>query len=46
MPEYWAQVDDIPKTSVGKIDKKQLREMLAAGSLDAQKHADFGRGDE
>ena len=46
VPEYWAQVENIPKTSVGKIDKKQLRNMLAAGSLAVQKHTDFGRVDE
>ncbi|MED5316105.1 MAG: AMP-binding protein, partial [Pseudomonadota bacterium] len=46
VPEYWVQVENIPKTSVGKIDKKQLRNMLAAGSLAVQKHTDFGRVDE
>ena len=46
VPEYWAHVEDIPKTSVGKIDKKQLRDMLAAGTLAVQQHASFGRGDE
>ena len=37
IPEYWAIVDEIPKTSVGKIDKKLLREEVAAGSLAIQK---------
>ena len=42
VPEYWAVVDDIPKTSVGKIDKKLLREEVAAGRLAIQKHLGFG----
>ena len=42
VPEYWAVVDDIPKTSVGKIDKKLLREAVAAGRLAIQKHSGFG----
>jgi fatty-acyl-CoA synthase len=42
VPEYWAVVDDIPKTSVGKIDKKLLREEVAAGRLAIQKHSGFG----
>ena len=42
VPEYWAVVDDIPKTSVGKIDKKLLREEVAAGRVAIQKHLGFG----
>lgn len=42
VPEYWAFVEDIPKTSVGKIDKKLLREQLAGGQLAMQKHLDLG----
>ena len=42
VPEYWAFVDDIPKTSVGKMDKKLLREEVAAGRLVIQKHLGFG----
>ena len=42
VPEYWAVVDDIPKTSVGKVDKKLLREEVAAGRLAIQKHLGFG----
>ena len=41
-PEYWAVVDDIPKTSVGKMDKKLLREEVAAGRLAIHKHLGFG----
>ena len=46
MPEYWAVVDDIPKTSVGKMDKKLLREDVAAGKLVIQKHLGFGEGND
>ena len=42
VPEYWALVDDIPKTSVGKMDKKLLREEVAAGRVAIQKHLGFG----
>ena len=42
VPEYWAVVDDIPKTSVGKMDKKLLREEVAAGRLAIHKHLGFG----
>ena len=42
VPEYWAVVDDIPKTSVGKMDKKLLREEVSAGRLAIQKHLGFG----
>ena len=34
LPEYWAFVDHIDKTSVDKFDKKDLRAHLAAGALD------------
>lgn len=33
LPEYWAFVPEIPKTSVGKIDKRALREMVAGGQI-------------
>ena len=46
VPEYWAFLDDIPKTSVGKMDKKLLREELAAGKLAIQKHLGFGEGND
>jgi fatty-acyl-CoA synthase len=32
-PESFAFVSEIPKTSVGKLDKKRLRESLASGAL-------------
>jgi fatty-acyl-CoA synthase len=31
IPEYWALVAELPKTSVGKIDKKELRRWYAEG---------------
>ena len=34
LPERWAFVDEIPKTSVGKFDKKVLRARYAEGKLD------------
>ncbi len=33
LPERWAFVDEVPKTSVGKFDKKVLRARYAAGAL-------------
>ena len=42
VPEYWAFVEHIPKTSVGKIDKKLLRKQLAGGQIAMQKHQDLG----
>jgi fatty-acyl-CoA synthase len=33
LPERWAILDEVPKTSVGKFDKKVLRGRLAAGEL-------------
>ncbi|MFD4631724.1 long-chain fatty acid--CoA ligase [Streptomyces sp. NPDC058284] len=34
LPERWAIVTAVPKTSVGKFDKKVLRRQYAAGELD------------
>jgi fatty-acyl-CoA synthase len=36
VPEYWAFTTALPKTSVGKIDKKELRRLHAAGSFDVR----------
>nr|WP_083395483.1 long-chain fatty acid--CoA ligase [Rhodococcus koreensis] len=33
IPERWSVVDLIPKTSVGKIDKKELRQRYSEGAL-------------
>jgi fatty-acyl-CoA synthase len=40
LPERWAFADEIPKTSVGKFDKKVLRAKAADGALDIQ-HVDL-----
>ncbi|MFJ1595922.1 long-chain fatty acid--CoA ligase [Streptomyces sp. NPDC088261] len=34
LPERWALVESVPKTSVGKFDKKVIRARYAAGELD------------
>lgn len=34
IPERWCFVEDIPKTSVGKFDKKALRQQVAEGHLE------------
>jgi fatty-acyl-CoA synthase len=34
IPEYWAFVCSIEKTSVGKNDKKKLRELNKSSELD------------
>ncbi|WP_280267328.1 long-chain fatty acid--CoA ligase [Nocardia wallacei] len=33
LPDHWAFVGEVPKTSVGKFDKKRLRTQYAAGEL-------------
>ncbi len=34
LPERWAFVDTVPKTSVGKFDKKVIRSNLASGEIE------------
>jgi len=36
VPERWAFIDEVPKTSVGKFDKKLLRKRYAAGELSVE----------
>ncbi len=36
LPERWAFVAEVPKTSVGKFDKKVLRKQYADGKLDVE----------
>jgi fatty-acyl-CoA synthase len=36
LPERWAFISEVPKTSVGKFDKKVLRKSYADGELDVQ----------
>jgi fatty-acyl-CoA synthase len=33
LPEQWTFIDEVPKTSVGKFDKKRLRGAHADGKL-------------
>ena len=35
LPENWALLEEIPKTSVGKLDKKVLRARFASGAIHA-----------
>ena len=37
LPERWAFIEEVPKTSVGKFKKTTLREQYAAGTLDVTK---------
>jgi fatty-acyl-CoA synthase len=37
VPDYWAFVDEVPKTTVGKFDKKQLRARHREGALEVQR---------
>jgi len=36
IPEYWSFVSEIPKTSVGKLDKKHLRHLQDSGDLQVE----------
>jgi fatty-acyl-CoA synthase len=36
LPERWAFIDEVPKTSVGKFKKTTLREQYAVGALDVR----------
>ncbi len=36
LPERWTFIDEVPKTSVGKFDKKVLRRQYAEGQLDVK----------
>jgi fatty-acyl-CoA synthase len=36
IPDEFAFIDAVPKTSVGKFDKKLLRKRLAEGTLEVQ----------
>jgi fatty-acyl-CoA synthase len=37
LPENWAFIAEVPKTSVGKFDKKRIRADHGAGKLDVQR---------
>jgi fatty-acyl-CoA synthase len=36
LPERWAFVDELPKTSVGKLDKKLIRALYAQGKYSVE----------
>ena len=36
LPERFAFIDEVPKTSVGKFDKKVLRQRLEDGELETE----------
>ena len=36
VPERWAFVDAVPRTSVGKFDKKVIRKWYAEGQIDVE----------
>jgi fatty-acyl-CoA synthase len=44
LPERWAYVPELPKTSVGKFDKKALRAQVAEGTLEVHEVALPERG--
>jgi fatty-acyl-CoA synthase len=37
LPDAWAFIDEVPRTSVGKFDKKVIRKWYADGEVDVQK---------
>jgi len=37
LPDEFAFIDEVPKTSVGKFDKKVLRQQLAEGELSVER---------
>ncbi len=45
IPEYWACVPSLPKTSVGKIDKKLLRGEVQSGTLPYLTETGFGHAE-
>jgi fatty-acyl-CoA synthase len=42
IPDEYAFIDEVPKTSVGKFDKKVLRQQLADGELAARERVEVG----
>lgn len=41
IPEYWTHIAAMPLTSVGKIDKRALREAVVAGRINFERVDDF-----
>lgn len=46
IPEYWAATAAIPKTTVGKFDKKAIKDAFARGALNVVVESRFGSGDQ
>ena len=44
VPERWSVITEVPKTSVGKFDKKALRARYGRGELDVVTTKQEGRG--
>jgi fatty-acyl-CoA synthase len=45
IPENWSVVEAIPKTSVGKLDKKAIKDKFGEGGLNVVVETRFGSGD-
>jgi fatty-acyl-CoA synthase len=43
LPDRWAQLDQVPKTSVGKFDKRTLRALYGDGRIPVQEITDEQR---
>ena len=37
LPDSWAFIDEVPRTSVGKFDKKVIRKWYADDEIDVEK---------
>lgn len=46
VPEYWSLVASIPKTTVGKFDKKAIKKQFGEGALAVVVETEFGPGDQ
>ena len=42
LPDAWAFIDQVPRTSVGKFDKKVLRREFADGTYQVRRSGDGG----
>lgn len=45
LPDLWTFIENVPRTSVGKYDKKLLRTRLAEGALDVTRPSKAATGD-
>ncbi len=46
IPDLWAFIDEVPKTSVGKFDKKELRRRFQAGEISTESAGDTTGGSD